>query len=238
MTSAALNVPSSPSHHVPEDVLAEYVTGRARQAAALAVACHLTLCAACRARARAMETLAGAWMTAGEPAPLAPESLERALARLDAPAAAERPDTPDTPDTPDFLTACRLPRPLLRAVAAEKEARWRFLVPGIQVVELPMLSAPRAPGAPGTTVRLVKLKPGLEIPLHDHAGTEYTLIFTGALTDAVGHFARGDLSYRLAGERHVQRVDAGEDCVALQVNEGALRPLTWKGRLLGLLARN
>jgi putative transcriptional regulator len=83
----------------------------------------------------------------------------------------------------------------------------------------------------------VNLQPGLEIPLHDHGGPELTVIFTGALADDQGRFARGDISMREPGERHVQRVEAGAPCVALVINEGPLLPLTWKGKALTLLAK-
>jgi putative transcriptional regulator len=82
----------------------------------------------------------------------------------------------------------------------------------------------------------VTLQPGLEIPLHDHGGTEYTVIFTGALTDDQGRFARGDISIRPSGERHVQHVETVEPCVALVINEGPLKPLTLKGKALNILS--
>jgi putative transcriptional regulator len=120
---------------------------------------------------------------------------------------------------------------LLHALDEVSEARWRFLAPGVKAIDLPLAHDK-------STARLVKLKPGMKIPLHDHDGAELTLIFTGALSDDVGTYQRGDLSFRLPGHRHVQRVASGDDCIALQVNEGPLKPLTLKGRLLRLIVRD
>lgn len=232
-----------PTHHVPEDVLVEYVAGTARAGAALTVACHLSLCADCRTGARLLEAVGGAWL-AEDPdalaaAPAVPMEagamagpLERALAQLDDAGSAnallmsER-----SPTAPPFLGPYGLPAPLLHALDEVSEARWRFLAPGVQAIDLRSVHDQ-------STARLVKLKPGLKIPLHDHDGAELTLIFRGALSDDVGTYGRGDLSFRLPGHRHVQRVASGEECIALQVNEGPLKPLTLKGRLLRLLIRD
>ena len=131
------------------------------------------------------------------------------------------------------LPGRRLPRPL-RAFwggSAETANRWRFVVPGVRAIDLPV-----APG--DARARLVAFKGGITIPLHDHGGPEHIVVFTGALEERDGRFARGDISIRTAGETHQQRVAPGEPCVALVVNEGALRPLTLRGRLLLAIARD
>ena len=91
-------------------------------------------------------------------------------------------------------------------------------------------------------MRLVRFKGGVTIPFHDHGGPEYIVVFTGALEEKAKddgrRFGRGDVSIRLPGERHEQRATPGEPCVALVVNEGALRPLTLRGRLLLAIARD
>ncbi len=124
-----------------------------------------------------------------------------------------------------------LPAPLLRALPSAEG--WRTVVPGMRVVDLPF-------AVPGGAVRLVRFKGGVTIPLHDHGGPEYIVVFTGALEEKSDgqQFARGDVSIRLPGERHAQRATPGEPCVALVVNEGALRPLTLRGRLLLAIARD
>ncbi|HTB56661.1 MAG TPA: hypothetical protein VLC06_02255, partial [Polyangia bacterium] len=120
---------------------------------------------------------------------------------------------------------------LLRALPSVEG--WRTVVPGMRVVDLPL-------AVPGGAVRLVRFKGGVTIPLHDHGGPEYIVVFTGALEEKSDglRFGRGDVSIRLPGERHEQRATPGEPCVALVVNEGALRPLTLRGRLLLAIARD
>ncbi len=220
----------APTHHVSDEQLVEYASGACSEAAALAIACHLSLCATCASNGRALEAVGGASLEASPAQPLAGGALNRMLARLDDEGAPDGAVALD-PQIGGLLAGWRVPRAvapyLPPGVAA---AGWRRLVPGVTCVDLHV-------GPSSTVARLVSLSPGIEVPLHEHGGTEYTVIFTGSLVDDEGRFARGDVSIREPGARHVQRVDAGEPCVALVVNEGPLVPLTLKGKILGFLLR-
>jgi|GEM_PF-447059 len=219
-----------PTHHVPEHGLVEYVAGAATDGAALAFACHVSLCGACAAEVAALENVGGTILEASPGQELGPGALDAVLARLES--------TPqlttlsaESVAVPAFLAGCDLPAPLLRALPSAEG--WRTVVPGMRVVDLPF-------ALPGGAVRLVRFKGGATIPFHDHGGPEYIVVFTGALEEKSDgqRFGRGDVSIRLPGERHEQRATPGEPCVALVVNEGALRPLTLRGRLLLAIARD
>jgi putative transcriptional regulator len=221
---------ASPSHHVPEEGLLEYVAGAATDPASLAIACHVSLCAACAAQAAALEALGGSILETSPGEALDAGALAATLARLDAapePAAVAR----GAVEAPGFLSAFELPSPLVRSLPAQV-ADWRFVVPGVRAVDLAVAST-------GATARLISFGGGVTIPLHDHGGTEYVVVFSGALEEkAEGkRFGRGDISIRQTGERHEQRATPGAPCIALVVNEGKLRPLTLRGRLLLALAR-
>jgi len=221
---------SPPKHHVPEHGLVEYVAGAATDGAALAFACHVSLCGACAAEVAALENVGGTILEASPGQELAPGALESVLARLDkTPQLAA--SSGETVAVPGFLAGCDLPAPLLRALPSAEG--WRTVVPGMRVVDLPL-------AVPGGAVRLVRFKGGATIPFHDHGGPEYIVVFTGALEEKSDgqRFGRGDVSIRMPGERHEQRATPGEPCVALVVNEGALRPLTLRGRLLLAIARD
>ncbi len=232
---------TAPSHHLPEALLVEYVAGTTAEPVSLAIACHTTLCGGCQIRVRELDRVAGAVLASTEPAAMAPDALQQMLARLDgdradhggaASASAAAPEAAPMSREPPTGQASdpRLPRPLLRYLGEPSAWRWKRVVPGIY--QMKIASASRE-----ATARLVKLRPGAEIPLHSHAGAEYTVIFTGALEDGGMRYGRGDVAIRHAGERHDQRVSAGETCIALVVNHGDLIPLTWKGRILRLLDR-
>jgi putative transcriptional regulator len=220
----------SPTHHVPGDRLVEYATGACGEPAALAIATHASLCATCAEELRVLDAVGGALLEELPREAPPPGALERLLAALDG--QAPRTAIPAVePDPGSLLAPLGVPRAVWPYLEAGTTAKgWRRLVPGIARLDLRV-------GAPSVVARIVRLRPGLEIPLHDHGGDEYTVIFTGALADDEGRFARGDVSIRPAGARHVQRVEQGEPCVALVINEGPLLPLTLKGRVLARLAR-
>ena len=230
MTPPPTGQSSPPTHHVPGPGLVEYVAGAATDGAALAFACHVSLCGACAAEVAALENVGGTLLEASPGQQLDPGALESILARLETTPQLAAPPA-ETFTVPAFLAGCELPAPLLRVLPTTEG--WRTVVPGMRVVDLPF-------AVPGGAVRLVRFKGGVTIPFHDHGGPEYIVVFTGALEEKSDgqRFGRGDVSIRLPGERHEQRATPGEPCVALVVNEGALRPLTLRGRLLLAIARD
>lgn len=226
---------AGPVHHVPAEELLDYVAGRQGEAAALAIACHVALCPACRDEARGLEGIGGALLDTARPASMSAGGLERALERLQAPAVETVPDKaaagawPEgerlgVPGAVGALLAPRLPA---------GTTHWRYIAPGIRGVNVSLAKTEEETG----TVRVVRLRPGLVIPQHGHRTTELTLVLTGALTDAVGRFARGDLSVRRPGDTHIQRVDDARECLALVINGDGLIPMTWTGRLVRWIAR-
>lgn len=227
------DVNATPRHHPPDEGLVEYATGASADGGALAYACHVSLCADCSSRLAGLEAVGGALLDAGPVEPVPSDALDRALAALGVPGAGEDEEPARPPGVPSFLTPYHLPGPLARALGALPRApRWRYAAPGVRMIDLDR-------GPTGTTrIRLVAFKPGVTIPPHDHGGTEHIVVFTGAIEEETQRFARGDLATREPGERHEQRIAAGEPCIALVVNEGPLVPLTLRGRLLLALARD
>ena len=223
--------PIEPAHHVGDAELLEYTVGACDEAVSLAVACHLSLCRACRAQLRRLDAIGGALLETQAPGELRANALEQVLARLDEPRPAqEAPQPPLAVPAGSALAGVDLPAPLQRRVARLAHARWRYIAPGVRGVDLPVRSG-------SATAQLLCLKPGLAIPRHDHGALEVTLVLTGALLDQEGRLARGDVLFREPGQRHVQNVEAGESCISLVVNAGSFVPLTWTGRLLRLIAR-
>jgi putative transcriptional regulator len=225
---------TAPSHHPTDEAFVEYVAGAMSEGAALAHACHVSLCAECGRRMTELESLGGAWLEGGATEVFSTDALAQTLARLDEPSAND--DDAPPPALPEILAPYRLPGPLARHVARVAEGlRWRFRLPGVRTIDLPGSTVVAGRGGP--RVRLVAFKPGVTIPPHDHGGTEHIVIFSGAIEEAGRRFARGDIATREVGERHEQRIADGETCVALVVNEGPLLPLTFRGRLLLAIAR-
>jgi putative transcriptional regulator len=86
----------------------------------------------------------------------------------------------------------------------------------------------RAPG--GSTLHLLRGKPGVSLPVHTHRGIELTYVVAGAFKDEIGFFGPGDLEEADADVTHQQVVVGSVDCICLLATSGRLR-------FSGLLAR-
>jgi putative transcriptional regulator len=205
--------------HLPEQGLVEHATGIGSRAAGLAIDCHLVFCPLCRGQLAASREGLSALLD-GLPRPdVDPAARQRLLEQLG------EPHPPVLPPVPSGLEW--LPDPLRPYLG--RSPRWRMLVPGARAIDLPV-------GKDEATARVIRFRPGFVIPLHDHAGPEYTVIFSGRLHDTGEIAAPGDVVYREPGMKHIQTIPDDEECVALVVNERPLVPLTFKGRLLRLIA--
>lgn len=213
----------APDHHPPDDMLAAYAAGGSPDGEGLLVATHLALCPVCRAVCDGYDALGGALLANAEAAPLPDAALEAVLARLDEPAPAKAPSPP--PSGPGDV-----PMPLRAVTGRLKDVPFRRVAPGIRRWDLP-ISTKQAP------VALVGVRPNLAIPPHRHAATERGLVLTGGFTDEVGHFVRGDVCVRGPDEAepHRQRIDDGEECVILMVDDGPKLPTTAVGRVVNFL---
>lgn len=208
---------SAPAHHLPEEMLLEYAAGSCTEGEALMVAVHCTLCPQCRARVEVLEAVGDALWDELDDAPLAANAEARMLAALD-----EEPAPRSAPPTdPDGL----LPAPLVELVGPSDALPWRFLGPGIRAIDLPVAHGELA-------VQLVRLSPRLRVPKHEHRGLERTLILSGGLSDNVGEYGRGDVLVYGEDFLHERiRIDPGEPCIALSVNDHPFLPRSFLGKL-------
>jgi putative transcriptional regulator len=210
-------------HHPPEEILAQYAAGTSEEAEALLVATHLALCPRCRLVCEGFEHLGGALLLREvEPAEPGADMLAAVLGRL------EEPEPPREPIPPAGPNDAPMP---LRALTGPLDAvPYRNTGPGIWRFDLPQSSKERP-------VALVSLRPGLAIPPHRHSGTERGLVLRGGFTDELGHFVRGDVSIRYPDDPgdHHQRIDDGERCVVLMVDDGPKVPTTLWGQAVNFL---
>ena len=209
----------SPTAHPQLALLSAYAAGTTPEAVSLAVACHLSMCAPCRATADGLDAVGGALLDEGAAA-MSAGALASVLSRLDEPG----PPAPPRPPVPAWAAHLSVPGPLRPYLAASQ--RWERPVPGVRQVSLPLAHG-------GTAVRLVELRAGCEVPLHGHEGPELNLILQGGFDDLGSReaFLPGDLSVRGAEVEHGIRAHADGACTVLVVLEGQLLPRTLLGRI-------
>jgi putative transcriptional regulator len=131
----------------------------------------------------------------------------------------------------DSETAALVPEPLLpylgRGLA---HLAWRGV--GRMFEEAPVRTTLK-----GFKASLMRLKPGAEMPVHTHRGTEYTLVLAGGFKDNGEQFARGDFAYKDSSHEHRPVVDTGGPCLCLVVLDAPVKLTSAMGRLVNPFLR-
>ncbi|MFM2045340.1 MAG: transcriptional activator ChrR [Pseudomonadota bacterium] len=232
----------TPHHHPSDELLVAYAAGNLGEAPSLVIATHLALCPDCRAEVRRLEAVGGALLDDLPVAPLDDDLLSAIFARLDEGDGDRGGDGHQAGDTatltrPAPAPAVRngrrpsLPEPLRGYIGGDLDAiRWTRLMRGVEEAEVPV-------GNQGAKGRLLRIKGGLAMPRHTHAGMELTLVLTGGFTDETGHYGRGDFAATDGTVDHKPVADAGEDCICLAITDAPLRLTGTFGRLLNPFIR-
>ena len=162
-----------------DDLLAAYGAGSLDPARHALVATHLLLKPENRRFVRMLENVVAADLLAERPG-----TVSRRDARLAA--------IFDCEDAPVASPAQAgdggvLPEPLRRYMGCElKDVSWSFVVPGVRECRL---------GEVGRgTASLLRVRAGRRLPQHTHEGSEITLVLTGAFSDPLGRYMRGDIA--------------------------------------------
>ncbi|HMN70884.1 MAG TPA: cupin domain-containing protein [Rhodoblastus sp.] len=199
----------TPRFHPDGSTLVSYAAGALPQAIAILVAAHAEFCPACRAELGVVRALAGATLACAPVEPVADDAFERLSVRLGAEISPCAP-LPEPPDAAD------LPAALARLVGGGTGAvAWREVLPGIEHCRFVFPSA-RGESA----LRLIRARPGREIPDHTHAGQETTLVLAGALGDGDRVYRTGEFCDLDDTTTHNPKVHGPETCLCAIAEEG------------------
>jgi putative transcriptional regulator len=222
-------------HHLDEATLVSYAAGSMSQAMALVVACHLSMCTACRNRAHESEAVGGMLLDSLKPAPVGDDALAQVLACIDelpeAEAEALNASYKNTQSFSGKETQLNIvpsvPSPLSIYIGSSlDQVEWKRLVPGVHYHDLPFKTER------GGVSRLLRIAPGKSMLPHSHDGNELTLILRGSFTDEVGRFTVGDIADLDNEIQHQPLVDSSEDCVCLIATDAPLKFSTLLGKIV------
>jgi putative transcriptional regulator len=212
----------NPRHHISDDLLLSYEAGSLAEGWSLAVATHLALCPECRRRARDAAAFGGALIEAADAVAISDTAFDEVMARIDRGAAA-KPASEKRKAKP--TESAVLPEPLRSYVGGDVDAiRWKSL--GTSAQHLPIKTSDGE-----TSVRLLRIPGGVEVPHHGHRGQEMTLVLSGALVDDDEIFRRGDVEQADELVEHQPKAGPGEDCICLAVTDAPLRFKSFMARL-------
>lgn len=214
------------NHHPDDATLISYASGSLLESFEILVACHLTRCEQCRQRVSQAEQLGAAMMESADiksTASVPSTDRDTFMAMLDD---VERSSESHEHSTKvDSLVRSHvIPEPLQRLLQSnDPSLPWKRLVPGIQQIRLDSRDG---------GLRLMKIAPGMSIPLHTHKGSELTFILYGSYSDELGRLQPGDVSDLDADVEHQPITDGKEPCICLVATDA---PLVFQGLLPKLL---
>jgi putative transcriptional regulator len=200
-------------HHPSNALLLAYAAGAADPAMMLLLATHLSFCGRCRGLAARAENVGAARLEDIAPVALAPDALDKVLARL-----GERDER--------MVSNDNTPPPLREFLGRDlSQMRWRQMGPKLAYVPLYRRG--------DVAMRLLRGAPGTDVGRHSHRGMEYTQVLAGGFTDATGQYGPGDFQTATPDVTHNPRADDDGDCVNLAVTTGSLTFDSWIASIAG-----
>ncbi len=208
--------------HLDDATIMAYASGSLPNCLSVVAASHIAMCDHCRAKVRRAEALGAALLETSERQQLKPDALSSVFERIDGSDWVQPKSRSEATDDPDPS----LPLPVSRLLDHNlDDIRWKTAAPGvgIHVIEK---------NADGSSLYMLKVRPGHKLPDHGHAGQEMTLILRGAYRDQIGRFAPGDVADLDEHIEHQPVIEEGEDCICLIATEA---PARFKGLVPRLL---
>ena len=68
-------------------------------------------------------------------------------------------------------------------------------------------------------LKLIKMDPGVKVPLHSHGGNEYILVISGSFSDEFGEYSVGDLQINDQKIKHTPVASKKDGCICLTITE-------------------
>ncbi len=207
------------SHHLTDETLLDYAAGSLSESMETLVACHLTVCHHCRARAEFADSVGGSLLDNGEATAVTTavgDVLQRA--KMTQPSATVFKEKPVVSD---------VPRPLGRLLPSRlEELDWKRMAPGIKQHNL--TDKHRREGA----FKLLHLSPGVVLSAHSHNDRELTYVVKGSYQDEIGRFKAGDIADLDNHDVHQPVVDTDEPCIALIATHSPVRFQGMLGKII------
>lgn len=207
---------------IPDEWLVSYAAGALSEPYALMIAAHAGYQPEVQKKIAEAEEIGGQLLADLPPATMQPDALNTALSLLED-AEDEAAHSPvDKTNTDVDLPEC------LRAYLGHNldALQWRFMGPGMKQIKL-------ATGPEGEKLWLLRARGGTKMPMHDHKGTEMTLVLRGGYQVADKHYTPGLLELADTDlHDHQPVIDEGEDCICLVVTDAPIRLHSFIGRMV------
>ena len=101
--------------------------------------------------------------------------------------------------------------PISKIIGPIDNLNWKQIYRGFNVY---------IPNIPDTDeLKLIKMDPGVSVPLHSHGGKEYILVLNGSFCDEYGKYNKGDIQINDQKIKHTPIACKDEGCICLSITE-------------------
>lgn len=194
------------SHHIPDAIMAAYVSGNLPNAFGMVVAAQISMSDTVRASYHAHQAVGGAVLETQDAAELTQGFRACVMDMLD--------DGPMEAEPSPIGPSGIYPAPVMAALNG-KPPKWKKVGGGVRQCILDMDKE--------GSVRLLYIPAGRPVPEHSHGGLELTLVLQGAFGDATGRFGVGDVEVATDDLEHQPMAEEGEDCICLAATDAPLQ---------------
>ncbi|MBB6520091.1 ChrR family anti-sigma-E factor [Pseudoteredinibacter isoporae] len=208
------------NHHPDDATLLSYAAGSLPESFDVLVACHLQHCAHCHEKVFQAEALAGQLLNAQATA--VPQQNDSARDDFFRKLEMESAPTPQ----PELIDPRQetMPDAIQKILSGQgDDLPWKCLVPGMHSISLDSMDG---------GLKLLRIAPGRNLPMHSHQGSELTMVLQGAFQDELGCFYPGDVADLNHEVEHQPITIGNEACICLVAMDA---PLQFKGLVPKLL---
>jgi putative transcriptional regulator len=101
--------------------------------------------------------------------------------------------------------------PLSSFLGDIKNVKWKSIYKGFKEYSLPITDK--------DSIKLIKMDPGISVPLHSHNGKEYILVLDGSFCDEYGEYNKGDMQINDQKIKHNPTASDKNGCICLSITE-------------------
>lgn len=214
---------SEAKFHPEEKLLQGFAEGTLSAGLNVVISAHVEQCVSCRKKTSELEAKATVdWLQTADEDTAKTPSFEGMVADITSKAQSKESAEMDNSVTEIHMLDHSVKLPKVLAKVASEGLVWKKLAGGINQASVTLDDQ--------TQCEFLYMKPGSQVPVHKHQGTEVTLVLDGSFSDELGKYRPADFVVR--DKTHTHQPASEEGCLCFAVLDS---PLTFTSGLARLL---
>ena len=103
------------------------------------------------------------------------------------------------------------PNPLANIVGNLNNIKWKNVYKGFKEYKIDVKD--------DDSLKIIKMDPGISVPLHSHNGREFILVIDGSFADEYGEYKKGDMQINDQQIKHNPKACNNNGCICLSITE-------------------